>query len=288
MMRTPVISLLVGLSFLGASPGRAQEGTKLSVVLENLDGPTARIQITGEAAHLPDGTLLHISLLVADRHPPVEAGFYRVTVRGGAYGGNHEWTQKTFAPLAYRTEVKILMEVQNPTVKRFLARELGYSLQHVEVISAVRTEIGSVTERSAFEVAILRTLREYHARACALLTELQAKLALPATDPAFEAFEADFVPRLRQASEELKTLEKTRVAWYDASIFSALGQAFFQVDWAIYKHKEGDTEVPGNIVSTLDDMRRLVEGIDSRLPLEEGGPLREPPQDTPPAPDGGR
>jgi hypothetical protein len=287
-MRTTIVSLLVGVSLLSAAPGRAQDGPKLAVVLENLDGPTARIQITGEAPHLPDGTLLHIRLLVADRHPPVEAGFYRVTVRDGKYGGNHEWKQKTFAPLAYRTEVKILMEVQNPAVKRFLARELGYSLQHVEVISAERTELASVEERSAFEMATLRSLREYQKRAAAMLTELRPKLALPATDPAFQTFEADFVPRLRQALEELKTWEKTRVAWYDSGYFSALDQAFFQLDWGIYKHKEGDTEVVANLDSTMNDLQRLAEGIDSRLPAEEGGPLREPAQDTPPAPNGGR
>lgn len=284
MMITRVGSLAVGLLVLGAVLGTsasAQDApASATVTLENLDGPKARVQLSGEAAHLPDGTLLHISLMVSDRHPPVEAGFFRVTVRGGRYGGNHEWPQKTFAPLAYRTEVRIIMEVQNPTIKRFLARELGYPMQHVEVISATRTVIGSDEERAAFQVQTLRTLREFQQRTVALQGELLAKVtAVPATDPAFATFEADFVPRLRRVKDEFKTWEKTRVVWFDAGTFSALGQTLFQLDWAIHKHKEADTSVPTGLETMANDLRRILEGIDSRLPAEPGAAPQTPPQD---------
>lgn len=286
-MRSRTNALALTLAVLALAPAaRAEDeaGAGFSVKLENLDGPKARVQLEGEASHLPDGTLLHVALMVADRQPPVEAGFFRVTVRGGRYGGAHEWDRKIFAPLAYRTEVRLIMEVQNPSVKRFLARELGYPGQHVELLGAVRTLIGSDEERSAFQVQTLRTLREYQQRLVALHGELTAKLSVAATDPAFTSFEADFVPRLRAVRDDLKTWEKTRVVWYDAGIFSALGQALFQVDWTIHKHKEADESVITDLATTGQDLRRMLDGIDSRLPLEPGGPLREPEA---PAPDGG-
>lgn len=232
--------------------------------LENLDGG-ARLSLTGEAAQLPDGTLLHVSLMVDDRDPPVEAGFFRMAVKGGRYGGTHEWADRTFAPLAYRTEVRLIMEVQNPAVKRFLSRELGYPLQHVERISAVRTVLGSEEERGAFEARTLKTLRDHQQRAAALLAELQSQVQLAPTDPAFAAFKTEFVPRLRVAKDELRALEKTRVVWSDAGDFSALGQALFQLDRAIRRHEEG---AETGLATTEQDLRRILESIDGRLPPE--------------------
>lgn len=278
MKNIRVSSLAVGLLVLGALRAPAQDAPpSATVTLENLDGPKARVQLAGEASHLPDGTLLHISLMVSDRHPPVEAGFFRVTVRGGRYGGNHEWPNKTFAPLAYRTEVRLIMEVQNPTIKRFLARELGYPVQHVEVISATRTVLGSDEERATFEVQTLRTLQEFQQRAVALQSELLAKVStVPAADPAFGTFEGEFIPRLRRVKDELKTWEKTRVVWFDAGIFSALGQTLFQLDWAVHKHKEADVSVPTSLETTGNDLRRIVEDIESRLPVEGAQPQTPP------------
>lgn len=261
---------------LGALPGAraGEDGAGASVLLENVDGPngpSARVQISGEASHLPDGTLLHVSLMVSDRHPPVEAGFFRVTVTGGKYGGTHEWERKTFAPLAYRTEIRLIMEVQNPSVKRFLARELGYPAQHVEVITAVRTLIGSEEERSAFQVQTLRTLREYQQRLSALHAEALEKVQLDGASPEFLAFVEAFAPRLRGLRDDLTTLEKTRVVWFDAALFSALGQAFFQLDWAMEQHKIGEIEaVQADLGNVATDLRRMQDGIDSRLPVEPG------------------
>lgn len=278
-MKRTVTGLAFALSaLLGGLPasraGEDASGTPLSVLLENVeskDGPRARVTLSGEAAHLPDGTLLHVSLMVSDRHPPVEAGFFRVTVQGGKFGGNHEWEGKTFAPLAYRTEVRLIMEVQNPSVKRFLARELGYPAQHVEVVSAVRTLIGTEEERSAFQVQTLRTLREYQQRLTALHGELQGKVSLDPNGPEFAEFAEAFVPRLRDVRDEITTWEKTRVVWYDAAIFSALGQALFQLSWAFEQHLGGDAEsVQTGLSNVATDLRRLQDGIDSRLPVEPG------------------
>jgi hypothetical protein len=274
MSMSRVSSLAIGLAVvLGSVRASAQGDTPApaTVTLENLDGPRAKLTVNGEATHLPDGVLLHISLMVSDRHPPVEAGFFRVTVKGGRYGGNHEWKQKTFAPLAYRTEVRLIMEVQNPTIKRFLARELGYPMQHVEVISATRTVLGSDEERASFQVQTLRTLREFQQRAAALQAELLAKVsAVPAADPGFATFEEAFIPRLRQVDSELNTWEKTRVVWFDAGSFSALAQVLFQLDWAVLKHKEADESVPTALENQANDLRRILEGIDTRLPAEPG------------------
>lgn len=265
------LALSTVLAVAAARGGEESSGNPITVQLENLDGPKARLELSGEASYLPDGTLLHVSLMVADRHPPVEAGFFRVNVSGGKYGGHHEWDRKTFAPMAYRTEVRLIMEVQNPSVKRFLARELGYPAQHVEVIAATKTLIGTDEERSAFQVQTLRTLREYQQHVARLHAELTEKVQLDGTSPEFLAFAESFVPRLRGVRDDLATWEKTRVVWFDAGLFSALGQAFFQLDWAVEQQKIGELEsVQSDLGNVAADLRRMKDGIDSRLPVEPG------------------
>lgn len=267
------IAVAAALAVLAAPSARAGEedasGSPLAVTLENLDGK-ARMQISGEASYLPDGTLLHVSLTIADRHPPVEAGFFRVSVTGGKYGGYHEWERKSFAPMAYRTEVRLIMEVQNPSVKRFLSRELGYTAQHVEVIAATRTIIGSEEERSAFQIQTLRTLREFQERLTALHGELVTGVAFAPSSPEFAAFCEKFIPRLRDVRNDLKTLEATRVVWYDAGLFSALGQVVFQLTWAIEQHSNGAPVE--DLQSIAADLRNMKDGIDSRLPVEPESP----------------
>jgi hypothetical protein len=268
---------LAGLLLLGpllgsvtAPAARAEDDTaaRVTVSLENLDGPKAKMSVEGAVSYLPDGTLLHISLTVDGRHPPVEAGFFRVTVQGGRYGGAHDWRRRTFAPLAYRTEVRLIMEVQNPAVKRFLSRELGYRADHVEVISVAQNVIGTEEERSAFQVQTLRTLRGFQQRIARMQAEVSEKVQLSAEDPAFVAFEPDFLARLRGVRDDLRTLDRTRVVWYDAAVFQALGHTIFQLDWNVQKHKEADPGVVAQVANAADDLRRILDDIDSRLPAE--------------------
>ncbi|MCW8137907.1 MAG: hypothetical protein KIT58_03290 [Planctomycetota bacterium] len=264
------LALLAVVGLLVAAPRALAEddaAASVSVALENLDGPRARISVEGKVSYVPDGTLLHISLQVDGPQRPVEAGFFRVTVRGGRYGGSHEWKDQTFAPVVYRTEVQLAMEVQNPSVKRFLARELGYPGDHVAVISVAQNVIGTEEERSAFQVRTLRTLREFQQRTVALHGELVDKLqALPAEDPGFAAFEASFEPRARELQESLKTLKLTRVVWVDAAVFSALEQRIFQLNWCVHKHKEGDRTVHSKLGAAADHLRQVLDDIDERLP----------------------
>ena len=77
----------------------------------------------------------------------------------------------------------------------------------------------TLEERAAFQVQTLETLKTIEERASQLQAELAEKIVIPAADPAFAAFEADYVPRLRSVSDDLKTLEKTRVVWLDSSTY---------------------------------------------------------------------
>ncbi|MCO5172371.1 MAG: hypothetical protein M9894_39230 [Planctomycetes bacterium] len=273
-MRSALLALLVATGALAsAGPARAEDdaAASVTVALENLDGPRARMSVEGRVSYLPDGALLHISLQVDGPLRPVEAGFFRVTVQGGRYGGVHEWKDQTFAPVVYRTEVQLVMEVQNPAVKRFLARELGYPGDHIAVVSVAQNVLGTEEERSAFMVETLRTLREFQQRAAALHGELVEKIQLAGDDPAFTAFEEGFTPRARSLHEALKTLKLTRVVWVDAAVFSALEHRIFQLEWSVHKHKQGDRSVPSKVAAAGDHLRRVLDDIDDRLPAGAGG-----------------
>ena len=278
-MRSTNVLLAAVLTLAGLPAAKAGEDTgepSVSVMLENLDG-SAKMTLQGSASHLPDGTLLHISLLVRDQFPPVEAGFFRVAVVGGKYNGETSWEQKSFAPLAYRTEVRLLMEVQTPAVKRFLARELGYPGEHVETVSVCDTDLGSADERAAFQLQTLRTLRDFQQRVTALHASLTQVARQPATDPAFAAFEGEFVTKLKEVLSELETLKDTRVVWFDAGLFAAINQAIRQLSRTYRKHKAADASVPGELANTSYDLRRMIDDIESRLPLQPGeGPGARP------------
>lgn len=277
-MRSTIVLLAGALALAGLPAARGGDdpgGPKVSVMLENLDG-SAKLTLDGSASHLPDGTLLHISLVVRDQFPPVEAGFFRVAVVGGKYNGEHTWDQKTFGPLAYRTEVRLLMEVQTPAVKRFLARELGYPAEHIETVSVCDTDMGTAEERAAYQLQTLTTLRDFQQRVTALHESLVTVARNPATDPGFQAFEPEFVSKLKDVLSELETLHDTRVVWFDEGIFAGLNQAIRQLSRAYRKHKGADPTVPQELANTSHDLRRMIDDMESRLPIQPNERGRRP------------
>lgn len=287
-------SALALVALLGATC-RADAQTdepRVTVLLENLDGK-AQFSVDGYAPHLPDGTMLHISLQVRDHHPVIEAGLFRVVVKGGKYAGTQEWPKKTFAPLAYRTVVDLHMEMQSPANKRFLSKELGYTSEQVETISATDTLVGTDEERAAFQVQTLRTLSDYVERVGALHGQLAGMVQKAADDPAWAGFETPFVAELKRSLEELKTLQDTRVVWYDGGMFASLNQAIRQVSRALRKHKQNDSMVQAELNNTANDLRVMRDEIASRLPSDPetpaaGGNQDGSPRIPAPSPPGGQ
>jgi hypothetical protein len=278
------VRALAAIALIGAAAGicRAEDGTndaRVDVRLENLDGK-ARFTVVGQASYLPDGTLLHVSLQVRDHLPVIEAGLFRLTVKDGKYQGVQEWPNKTFAPLAYRTAVVLHMDMQSPANKRFLSRELGYTTEQVETISAVDTLIGTEEERAAFMVQTLRTLRDYLDRVTARHTQLVELVEKPANDPAWTGVERPFYEELKRILEELRALEDTRVVWYDIGTFVSLNQAVRQISRALRKHRKNDPTAKMELNNTANGLKVVRDEIASRLPAE---PTDAQPPAPPPA-----
>jgi hypothetical protein len=91
-------------------------------------------------------------------------------------------------------------------------------------------------------------------------------------DPAWAGFEAAFVGELKRALEELKTLQDTRVVWYDIGMFASLNQAIRQVSRALRKHKQNDSMVQAELNNTANDLRVMRDELASRLPSEPEAP----------------
>lgn len=276
------VRALLAVALIAAAAGscRADAQTdepRVDVRLENLDGK-ARFTVEGQASFLPDGALLHVSLQVRDHHPVIEAGLFRVTVKGGKYSGVQEWPSKSFAPLAYRTVVVLHMDMQSPANKRYLSRELGYTSEQVETISATDTLLGTEEERAAFMVQTLRTLRDFLDRVTARHTQLSGLVEKPATDPAWNGVEEPFFEDLKRILEELRTLEDTRVVWYDIGTFVSLNQSVRQISRALRKHKKGDPTVTMELNNTANGLKVVRDEIASRLPAEptDGGAQTPP------------
>jgi hypothetical protein len=96
------------------------------------------------------------------------------------------------------------------------------------------------------------------------------------SDPAWTGFEGPFVAELKRALEELKTLQDTRVAWYDIGMFASLNQAIRQVSRALRKYKTSDPMVQAELNNTANDLRVMRDELASRLPSEPEAPPTAP------------
>jgi Ca-activated chloride channel family protein len=247
-----------------AAPDVAPDAPEPTVVLENLDDGLARFQVSGNAPDLPDGTLLHVALRVEGPEPPIEAAFFRVTVKSGRYEGNHGWERRRFAPLVYRTEVQLVMQVQPPPVKRFLARELGWPLEHVEVIGAARTLLGTDEERRAHDVATLGALRDLQVGASTLSAELESQLDRPVG--VFTTAALSLQQRLRALRDEVERLDSSWVVCLDRHLVSALRGALVTLDTALFGRREDRERARELFATAVEDVRRVGEAIERRLP----------------------
>ncbi len=253
---------------VAAALGDEETAVKVEATLQNLEGNKARFDIRGRVGYLPDGAVLHVSLRVRDLVPVIEAAFFQVDVKGGNFSGFKEWDEGTLAPIGYQTVVSISMQSQNPNVRRYLSKELGYVSDTSATIGTDDDDIGTVDERATFAIETLKRLDVFERRVEALQTELAPRLETPA-DAAFAEFQAKYGQSLKQTLEDIEGMRAQYIAWFEGHNLTLLEQTIRVLSRALKNHSRG-RDGKADHVMVVNDLIRLRSDIDARLPTQPG------------------
>jgi hypothetical protein len=259
MSRTPLRMLLLGAALAvglarPASAGDDTNTVSVQATLQNLEGGKARFDVKGRVGYLPNGAVLTISLRVRDMLPVLE--------------GSKEWEKGTLAPIGYQTVVTLSMQSQNPLVRKFLSKELGYTTETTATIGTDDDDIGSPDERSAFAIQTLQQLSGFTTRAKELHDQLVPKLQAPADD-AYAGFSGPFKDAVRAVLDDIDAMTARYILWYEGHRISRLEQCLRVLSRAAKNHGKG-MDAKDEATMALNDLVLLRAEIDARLPLTPG------------------
>jgi hypothetical protein len=270
-MRTLAVACVM-LGVLGATTARAADEPPLVATLTNGEG-TCTYSVEGRAPQLPNGTALHVGLIVRGIQPSISATFFRVTVQNGSYAGSQEWEARTFAPDFYTTQVRLHMDSQPPGVKATLQKEFGYTQDQIVDIATIDTGVGTPEEQLAHLTQTLVVLRDL----CDRLEALRARLvAQPAPtgpeDPVWSAFATQLTTDTNAALADYDQTFNSRVVWAQAAMFESLGQSFRELLRLTLQVGRGEAVAVRRISAMQQRLSRLRAEIVSRIPEEKQPP----------------
>lgn len=278
--RSPGLAKGVGLLLLGATllvggarPSSAEDDTsvvRIEATLQNLEGGKARYDVKGRVGYLPDGAVLTISLRAREVLPVLEAAFFQVETKGGDFVGWKDWEKGTLAPIGYQTVVTLSMQSQNPAVRKFLSKELGYTSETTATIGTDDDDIGAPEERAAFAIETLKALSRFTTRAKELHDQLAPKLAAPA-DANWAAFGGPFREAVKATLDEIGAMTSRYILWYEGHRIARIETCLRILTRAARNHGKG-LDSKGDATTALNDLTLLRAEIDARLPLTPGEP----------------
>lgn len=222
----------------------------------------ARFQVLGKAPGYPDGTALHVTLMVEGRSKaPIRAAFVKVEVQRGLFSAEVSWPAQRLAPMSYKTKVVLYLNEQAPLVRKTLVQEFGWANDHCEPLGSVDTDFGTPEERGGFALESLLSLRKLVASYQELRGRLQDAFAPQLPQP----------PKLDALREELAKLELDLVAYKDAFVLRLEGELVQRVDSAnagVFRSvDEADDKSLKRLQSYEQEFRMIMAEIDSRKPL---------------------
>lgn len=249
--------------------GAEDPASAVQFVLENRDGG-GYMHVSGDTPHLPEGVFLHISLTVKDKRPEVEAAFLRAGVVKGRYAAEKAWSPQKLAPLEYEVRVLLVMESQPLGLRRMLAREFGWSAEHVETIARRSASIGTAEEQADF------------ARRSLLLAKQQVELTreinkdfLAMLEGAPEGREEKLAALVSRAGAHYRQLRKelgSYPVWGEATILDGIASVSRRLMGALNSVSGGNVdEGKREATAIADGLTLAYKQILGRLPARPEG-----------------
>jgi len=231
---TVLVALLAAPAALaGPEQDDAGPGAALSNTAEG-----AAFTVRGEASH-PDGSTLHVTLRLRGSDPPLDAAFFRITLRQGAYSARKTWEQ-SFPPGTYGARVDLIVSEQSPAIRRTLGRRYGFREDHRELLLAADVAIGTPEEQREFALAALDRLEAFRDGMEAIRLRVADATAAPAAEqPGWAELEESLYDALRAALAGPRELSGRYVVWPGLDLFERLMTAHVELTRAIQAHGEG-------------------------------------------------
>jgi len=268
-----VLSLaLVGALAPAALAQQPAPTIEATVKLENTKSGSV-LHLEGKAPNLPDGTKLHVRMIVAD--VKTEATFFMTPVTNERFRAVKTFNRKTLAPLPYVVTVELILGDQRQAIARLIRLEYGLPSDARVILGNHRIEIGSLEEQAEFRLETIHKLLAFSKIAKDCVGKTNEILAKPA--PADPAEWKKVVRGLAMAVRPTFTrpfakYKSQYVVIHERTAMSTLGTCMSELNTALTHHKNGETaKGKARMARAEAVLGRLEEELQSRLPKKSGG-----------------
>ena len=281
--------LLVALSGPGWAGDEGADGSGLSfeprlvndAALEN-DATGAQFTWTGRVPGYPDGTALHVTLLVEGRSKaPIRAAFVKCLLEGGTFAGQFSWPNQRLSPMVYKAQLALYIDEQRPDVRRNLIQEFGWPAGHVEVLSTQDVPTGTPEDRASFPRKSVTELRDlvggFEALRAELLTMAQA------TPPPAEEALGEYQERLATHEKKFVAYANTYVVRVEGELVQRMQSVIATLSRCLRQQRKGQ-DPAARLIQCEQELKIVMAEIESRLPLDLGGEDEQTPEQNPQKP----
>ncbi|MGE0709487.1 MAG: hypothetical protein AB7T09_16030 [Planctomycetota bacterium] len=282
------LPLLLLLPFCLTSPARADGPTaELEATLVNAEGGGGILELSGKVKNVPDGTKLHITLVV--KGVAAEASFFVTIVEKEAFKARKSFGNQQFAPLAYVLSVDLLLSAQRRATGEFIRREWGLPSGAKVTLAQKQLDIGTLEEQNAFRLQTIKDLLGWVTKSltiCDGLTQLTST-------PAASADKAKVKEHVTKVRTEIIGPFNVYLAKYvvlpELSTVGGINNAMSMMGKALNDWMKGPgEECKRLLLEVATNLNRLKDELESRLPESER-PKKDEKKDggtTPPAKEG--
>lgn len=292
MIDQRLAGVLIAVAALAAAPAEAEDkpgGNKLQVSLENVtegEQTFGRFVAEGTLPFLPKGTILHVTLRVLGRTPPIEAAVLKIDcTEGGQYRVEYPFEGHVLAPIGYETRVVLHMEAQPADIKNHLKKELGYRGNDSIALATQAHHMGSLDERVVYARETLKTLLDHEERAAKLFARVEAAKAGGTWPQAKEQVIADF----SEAYREFREWYQRFVVLYEHQSKSMVESCYRGIENGIMALQKSDVaKYDRHMGAVRDLLPRIKTDLESRLPSVEQATTNPAPEQGAEAPEKGK
>ena len=234
---------------------------------------SAVLTLSGSCPNLPDGTKLHVRLVVDKAN--VEGAFFMTAVTGERFKARKVFAGREFAPLPYIVSVELILADQRQAIARLIRQTWGLPSGARVLLVKKSIQVGTPEEEAAFRIETIHQLLELSKKALECCDNMKGYLTKPAP-----AAKKDKRLQLREMS---KFVRPTLIVPFDAfrskyvvlqeqgkvSRLLDMGTSFGPI---MQLHHKGKTpKAKGRLEGIRAELARMQDELKSRLPKKPDG-----------------
>ncbi|MBL4848375.1 MAG: hypothetical protein JKY65_22880 [Planctomycetes bacterium] len=233
----------------------------------------AVLSLDGKAANLPDGTKLHVRMVVAE--VKVEASFFMTPVTSERFRAVKRFNNRTLAPLPYVITVELILADQRQAIGQLIRREWGLPSGARVILAKQRINIGTLEEQAKFRVETIHKLLGFTAIALDCVAKTVEIMDTPAPEDKKEWQKvlvglAKYVrPKFVRPFDRFKAIH---VVLHENKALSTLYTCVSTLHNGLELHKKKETaKGRARMDRVKAQLQRLKEELESRLPKKKKG-----------------